>query len=102
MVSRYGYENMNDFLLTFYESKAAYEIYQQAVDNWNKSSDQLEIVFDGAETIYEKLAKLKKDTTHSQQYSYKQKKIEQDEISTQNILTFFYLRSILIYRNISM
>ena len=74
MVSRYGYENMNEFLLTLKESKAAYEIYQQAVDNWNKSNDQLEIVFDEAETIYEKLAKLKKDTMHSQQYSYKQKK----------------------------
>ena len=74
MVSRYGYENMNEFLLTLKESKAAYEIYQQAVDNWNKSSDQLEIVFDEAVTIYEKLAKLKEDTTHSQQYSYKQKK----------------------------
>lgn len=74
MVSRYGYENMNEFLLTLKESKAAYEIYQQAVDNWNKSSDHLEIVFDEAETIYEKLDKLKKDTTHSQQYSYKQKK----------------------------
>ena len=74
MVSRYGYENMNEFLLTLKESKAAYEIYQQAVDNWNKSNDQLEIVFDEAETIYEKLDKLKKDTTHSQQYSYKQKK----------------------------
>ena len=47
MVSRYGYENMNEFLLTLKESKAAYEIYQQAVDNWDKSSDQLEIVFDG-------------------------------------------------------
>lgn len=53
MVSRYGYENMNEFLLTLKESKAAYEIYQQAVDNWNKSNDQLEIVFDEAETIYE-------------------------------------------------
>ena len=74
MVSRYGYENMNEFLLTLKESKAAYEIYQQAVDNWNKPSDHLEIVFDEAETIYEKLDKLKKDTTHSQQYSYKQKK----------------------------
>ena len=74
MVSRYGYENMNEFLLTLKESKAEYEIYQQAVDNWNKPSDHLEIVFDEAETIYEKLDKLKKDTTHSQQYSYKQKK----------------------------
>ena len=74
MVSRYGYENMNEFLLTLKESKTAYEIYQQAVDNWNKPSDHLEIVFDEAETIYEKLDKLKKDTTHSQQYSYKQKK----------------------------
>ena len=74
MVRNNGFENMNEFYLSYKETKSAYAEYQQKVEDWNKSSDHLEIVFDEAETIYEKLDKLKKDTTQSQQYSYKQKK----------------------------
>ena len=40
MVCNYGFENMNEFYLSYRESKMAYEDYQQeVVEKWQKSPD---------------------------------------------------------------
>ena len=42
MVSNYGFENMNEFYLSYKESQNAYAEYQQEVDDWKKSNDNAE------------------------------------------------------------
>ncbi len=37
MVRNYGFENMNEFYLSYKESQNAYAEYQQEVDDWKKS-----------------------------------------------------------------
>lgn len=44
MVRNYGYENMNEFLLTFKECQTAYMNYQRDVDNREKAYDNPEAV----------------------------------------------------------
>ena len=42
MVRNYGFENMNEFYLSYKESQNAYAEYQQEVDDWKKSNDNAE------------------------------------------------------------
>ena len=42
MVRIYGFENMNEFYLSYKESQNAYAEYQQEVDDWKKSNDNAE------------------------------------------------------------
>ena len=42
MVCNYGFENVNEFYLSYKESQNAYAEYQQEVDDWKKSNDNAE------------------------------------------------------------
>ena len=42
MVRNYGFENMNEFYLSYKESQNVYAEYQQEVDDWKKSNDNAE------------------------------------------------------------
>lgn len=41
MVRNNGFENMNEFYLSYKESKSTYKNYQQEVENFAKSSDNI-------------------------------------------------------------
>ena len=61
MVRNYGFENMNEFYLSYKESQIAYAEYQQEVDDWKKSNDNAETPMNKTEMMSEKLARLQKD-----------------------------------------
>ena len=61
MVRNYGFENMNEFYLSYIESQNAYAEYQQEVDDWKKSNDNAETPMNKTEMMSEKLARLQKD-----------------------------------------
>ena len=61
MVRNYGFENMNEFYLSYKESQNAYAEYQQEVDDWKKSNDNAETPMNKTEMMSEKLAQLQKD-----------------------------------------
>ena len=61
MVRNYGFENMNEFYLSYKESQNAYAEYQQKVDDWKKSNDNAETPMNKTEMMSEKLARLQKD-----------------------------------------
>ena len=61
MVRNYGFENMNEFYLSYKESQNAYTEYQQEVDDWKKSNDNAETPMNKTEMMSEKLARLQKD-----------------------------------------
>ena len=61
MVRNYGFENMNEFYLSYKESQNAYAEYQQEVDDWKKSNDNAETPMNKTEMVSEKLARLQKD-----------------------------------------
>ena len=56
MVRNYGFENMNEFYLSYKESKSAYAEYQQKTEDWKKSFGNTDNSMDKAETMSEKLA----------------------------------------------
>lgn len=60
-VRNYGFENMNEFYLSYKESQNAYAEYQQEVDDWKKSNDNAETPMNKTEMMSEKLARLQKD-----------------------------------------
>ena len=61
MVRNYGFENMNEFYLSYKESQNAYAEYRQEVDDWKKSNDNAETPMNKTELMSEKLALLQKD-----------------------------------------
>ncbi len=61
MVRNYGFENMNEFYLSYKESQNVYAEYQQEVDDWKKSNDNAETPMNKTEMMSEKLARLQKD-----------------------------------------
>ena len=61
MIRNYGFENMNEFYLSYKESQNAYAEYQQEVDDWKKSNDNAETPMNKTEMMSEKLARLQKD-----------------------------------------
>ena len=61
MVRNYGFENMNEFYLSYKEFQNAYAEYQQEVDDWKKSNDNAETPMNKTEMMSEKLARLQKD-----------------------------------------
>ena len=61
MVRNYGFENMNEFYLSYKESQNAYAEYQQEVDDCKKSNDNAETPMNKTEMMSEKLARLQKD-----------------------------------------
>lgn len=66
MVRNYGYENMNEFLITFKECYTAYLNYQRDVENWQKTCDNPKTEACKTESLADKLARLQKETKISQ------------------------------------
>ena len=60
MVRNYGFENMNEFYLSYKESQNAYAEYQQEVDDWKKSNDNAETPMNKTEMMSEKLPDCRK------------------------------------------
>ena len=69
MVRNYGFENMNEFYLSYKESKSAYAEYQQKTKDWKKSFGNTDNSMDKAETMSEKLARLQKEADSYRQYN---------------------------------
>ena len=65
MVRKYGFENMNEFYLSYKESQNAYAEYQQKVEAWKKAYGNSDTSMDKAETMSEKLVRLQKDAEKS-------------------------------------
>lgn len=65
MVRNYGFENMNEFYLSYKESMSAFTDYQQRVKGWKKSYGDTDDSMDKVETIIEKLASLQKEIDSS-------------------------------------
>ena len=51
-------ENMNEFYLSYKESKTAFADYQQKVEGWKKGYDNVVVSKDKTETMSEKLDRL--------------------------------------------
>ena len=62
-------ENMNEFYLSYKESKSAYAEYQQKTEDWKKSFGNTDNSMDKAETMSEKLARLQKEADSYRQYN---------------------------------
>ena len=69
MVRNYGFENMNEFYLSYKESKSAYAEYQQKVEDWKKGYDNVVVSKDKTETMSEKLDRLQNEVESSRQYN---------------------------------
>ena len=69
MVRNYGFENMNEFYLSYKESRSAYAEYQQKTEDWKKSFGNTDNSMDKAETMSEKLARLQKEADSYRQYN---------------------------------
>lgn len=65
MVRNYEFENMNEFYLSYKESKRAYAYYQQKVENWEKSYGNMETETNKTIAISEKLVKFENDVESS-------------------------------------
>ena len=73
MVCNYGFENMNEFYLSYKESQNAYAEYQQEVDDWKKSYDNAETSRNKTETMSEKLARFQNEVETSRIYNKQMK-----------------------------
>ena len=69
MVRNYGFENMNEFYLSYKESKTAFADYQQKVEDWKKGYDNVVVSKDKTETMSEKLDRLQNEVESSRQYN---------------------------------
>lgn len=69
MVRNYGFENMNEFYLSYKESKTAFADYQQKVEGWKKGYDNVVVSKDKTETMSEKLDRLQNEVESSRQYN---------------------------------
>lgn len=69
MVRNYGFENINEFYLSYKESKSTYAEYQQKTEDWKKSFGNTDNSMDKAETMSEKLARLQKEADSYRQYN---------------------------------
>ena len=58
MVRNSGFENMNEFYLSYKEFKTAFADYQQKVEGWKKGYDNVVVSKDKTETMSEKLDRL--------------------------------------------
>ena len=58
MVRNSGFENMNEFYLSYKEFKTAFADYQQKVEGWKKGYDNIVVSKDKTETMSEKLDRL--------------------------------------------
>ena len=67
MVCNYGFENMNEFYLSYKESKSAYAEYQQKTEDWKKSFGNTDNSMDKAETMSEKFARLQNEVEGTRQ-----------------------------------
>ena len=67
MVCNYGFENMNEFYLSYKESQSAYAEYQQKAEAWKKSYVDTDTSMDKAETMSEKLARLQNEVEGTRQ-----------------------------------
>ena len=73
MARNYGFENMNEFYLSYKESKTAFADYQQEVENWKKSYDNVETETNKTRAISEKLAEFENDAESSRRYNKQMK-----------------------------
>ena len=71
MVRNYGFENMNEFYLSYKESMTAFAEYQQKVEDWKKSCDNVVVSKDKTETMSEKLERLQNELEDTQKHSKK-------------------------------
>ena len=62
-------ENMNEFYLSYKESKTAFADYQQKVEGWKKGYDNVVVSKDRTETMSEKLDRLQNEVESSRQYN---------------------------------
>ena len=69
MVRNYGFENMNEFYLSYKESKTAFADYQQKIEDWKKGYDNVVVSKDKTETMSEKLDRLQNEVESSRQYN---------------------------------
>lgn len=69
MVRNYGFENINEFHLSYKESKTAFADYQQKVEDWKKGYDNVVVSKDKTETMSEKLDRLQNEVESSRQYN---------------------------------
>ena len=61
MVRNYGFENMNEFYLSYKESKGAYAYYQQKVEDWKKSYGNAGTEINKTEKVKQRLGRLQKN-----------------------------------------
>ncbi|WP_440198026.1 hypothetical protein [Bacteroides nordii] len=73
MVRNYGFENMNEFYLSYKESKISYAEYQQQVKCWKKSYGNTDTSIDKEETMAEKLTRLQNKVNSYRQYDMQSK-----------------------------
>lgn len=73
LAHNYGFENMNEFYLSYKESKTAFADYQQEVENWKKSYDNVETETNKTRAISEKLAEFENDAESSRRYNKQMK-----------------------------
>ena len=66
-------QNMNEFYLSYKESKTAFADYQQEVENWKKSYDNVETETNKTRAISEKLAEFENDAESSRRYNKQMK-----------------------------
>lgn len=59
MVRNYGFENMNEFLLTFKQCKIAHIDDQQEIENWQQACDKSDIKSNKTEKLSDSLADYK-------------------------------------------
>lgn len=93
MVRNYGFENMNEFYLSYKESKTAFADYQQKAEDWKKGYDNVVVSKDKTETMSEKLDRMQNEVESSRQYN---KQNQMGEINSSVfpiiwITMFFYL-----------
>ena len=69
MVRNYGFDNMNEFYLSYKESKMAFADYLQKVEDWEKGCDNVVVSKDKTETISEKFDRLQNEVKSSSQYN---------------------------------
>ena len=69
MVRNNGFENMNEFYLSYKESKTAFADYQQKIEDWKKGYDNVVVSKDKTETMSEKLDRLQNEVESSRQYN---------------------------------
>lgn len=73
MVRNNGFENMNEFYISYNESKMTFAEYQQKVEDWEKSYGNTEIQSNKTIAISEKLSKFENDAESSRRYNKQMK-----------------------------